>query len=107
MQFDLTEMNIGELADFEEVTGRDPMNLPAEFNPTVKDILAFAWIMGKRSNPAMTLEEARAIRLEDLAELVPTPAGGVAGADPSGRSSSSGSRNSRKSTGSRRTSSGR
>jgi hypothetical protein len=104
MQFDLSDLTIGELADFEEVTGRDPMNLPEEFRPTVKDLLAFAWIIGRRADPSLTIEGARRMRLEDLAGMVPTGAGAAAN---SANSISAGSRSSRRSTGSRRASSGR
>ncbi len=102
--FDLGTMTLGELADFEEVTGRDPMNLPDAWRPTVRDMVAIAWIVGRRRDPAFTLEDARNLRPEDLVDMVPTEAAPAAQSEVD---SSTGSPSSRASTGSARRTSGR
>jgi len=102
--FDLSTLTLGELADFEEVTGRDPMSLPDSWRPNARDLVAFGWIIGRRRDPAFTLEDARNLRPEDLVDMVPTEAAPAANSD---EISSAGSPSSRASTASARRTSGR
>lgn len=104
-------MTLRDMEDFETATGepigkflgkfqgRDAADIQLSDFPA-KMLTAMVWVFGRKSQPGLTLEDARELGLKDLEfDSPPVSAGGV-------QSASSGSRNSRGSTASRRRISG-
>ncbi len=87
--FDINELDLGELEDFAEATGIDPMQLQDGWQPTLKAVRAFVWLVKRRDDPALTLEDARRVKVSELASLVPTMAGAGGGSEPSPSSATS------------------
>ena len=87
--FDINELDLGELEDFAEATGIDPMQLQDGWQPTLKAVRAFVWLVKRRDDPALTLEDARRVKVSELASLVPTVAGAGGGSAPSPSSATS------------------
>lgn len=106
---DIETVTLGEMEQLEELTGlgfADAVTAVQKNQATMKVLVAVVYVFGRREDPSLTLEAVRAMRLDDVewgspgAANPPAAAGGAAGA-------STGSRSSRKSTGSARRSSGR
>ena len=87
--FDINELDLGELEDFAEATGIDPMQLQDGWQPTLKAVRAFVWLVKRRQDPALTLDDARRVKVSELASLVPTAAGAGGGSEPSPSSATS------------------
>ncbi len=87
--FDINELDLGELEDFAEATGIDPMQLQDGWQPTLKAVRAFVWLIRRREDPALTLEDARRVKVSELAALVPSVAGAGGGSEPSPSSATS------------------
>ena len=87
--FDINELDLGELEDFAEATGIDPMQLQDGWQPTLKAVRAFVWLVKRREYPALTLEDARRVKVSELASLVPIVAGAGGGSEPSPSSATS------------------
>ncbi len=87
--FDINELDLGELEDFAAATGIDPMQLQDGWQPTLKAVRAFVWLVKRRDDPALTLEDARRVKVSELASLVPTMAGAGGGSEPSPSSATS------------------
>lgn len=75
MNFDINQLELGELEDIEEVTGINPGALEGKALP-VKMMTAIAWVLKRRDDPAFTLEQARRIKVVELLEETPSPNGG-------------------------------
>lgn len=78
--FDLDELTIGELCDFEEISGMTGREVQATGALTAKGILAVIYIYGRRDNPAYTLDDARQVKPKELTvadTANPTPAAPV------------------------------
>lgn len=105
-------MTLRDIEDMEAATGRPIGEFLARFEGRqagevrltdfpAKMLTAMVWVFGRKTEPTLTLEEARDTALVELDfSLPPEGAGGTERA-------SNGSRNSRASTGSRRRNSGR
>ncbi len=52
--FDINELDLGELEDFAEATGIDPLTLTDGWQPTLKAVRAFVWLVKRREDPALT-----------------------------------------------------
>lgn len=87
--FDINELDLGELEDFAEATGIDPMALTDGWQPTLKAVRAFVWLVKRREDPGYTLEDARRVKVSELGELLPTVAGVGAGSATSPSSATS------------------
>ncbi len=87
--FDINELDLGELEDFAEATGIDPLSLTDGWKPTLKAVRAFVWLVKRREDPALTLEGARRVKVSELASLVPIAAGAGGGSEPSPSSATS------------------
>ena len=72
-----------------EATGIDPMQLQDGWQPTLKAVRAFVWLVKRREDPALTLEGARRVKVSELASLVPNVAGAGGGSEPSPSSATS------------------
>lgn len=103
LRMDFTEWNLGEIEDYLLVAGRDEIP-QGEFRPTIRDLRAFAWITLRRNDPAYEFEQTRGIRMSELQEVVANPPRALGGA--AGGVGATGSRSSRKPTGTRRPRSG-
>ena len=87
--FDINELDLGELEDFAEATGIDPMQLQDGWQPTLKAVRAFVWLVKRRQDPALTLDDGRRVKVSELAALVPSVAGADGGSAPSPSSATS------------------
>ncbi|HMM41887.1 MAG TPA: hypothetical protein PKA95_08295 [Thermomicrobiales bacterium] len=87
--FDINDLDLGELKDFAEATGIDPMQLQDGWQPTLKAVRVFVWLIKRREDPTLTLEDARRVKVSELASLVPTAAGAGGGSAPSPSSATS------------------
>lgn len=77
---DLNDLTLGELADFEDAAGADAVDQLIGASKTgkgeqprmsAKTMVALVWIMQRRTDPSFTLEQARAVKVTELA--VDTP----------------------------------
>ena len=87
--FDINELDLGELEDLADAAGIDPLALNEGWQPDLKAVRAFVWLLKRREDPGFTLEDARRVKLHELAALVPPVAGGSAGSEPSPSSATS------------------
>lgn len=74
---DLDRMTLGELEAIEEVAGADAVVAMMAGRMTAKALIAVAYVVKRRDDPAFTLEDARALKV--LALKQPDDAGKVAG----------------------------
>lgn len=87
--FDINELDLRELEDFADATGLDPMEIKDGWQPTLRAVRAFVWLVKRRSDPDFSLEDARRVKVRELVDLVPTDAGAGAGSDTSPSSATS------------------
>ena len=87
--FDINELDLGELEDLADAAGIDPLALNEGWQPDLKAVRAFVWLLKRREDPAFTLEDARRVKLHELAALVPPLADDSAGSDTSPSSATS------------------
>ena len=87
--FDINELDLGELEDLADAAGIDPLALNDGWQPDLKAVRAFVWLLKRREDPAFTLDDARRVKLRELAEMVPPVAGAGAGSDTSPSSATS------------------
>lgn len=79
LDLDPNDLTIGDMEDFEDVTGSRLDELLGTRNGdgvkfTAKQLVAFVWIVTRKSNPAFTLDDARATKITDLeVNLEPRP----------------------------------
>lgn len=70
--FDADLLTVGDLIDFEEVTG---VSFDAAFTGgtvSAKAMAALAWIMRRRDDPAFTFTDARNLTLDEVLAMIPT-----------------------------------
>lgn len=78
LTLDFDDLTVGDIEDFEAACGIDittlgPGNVPS------KALAPLIWITQRRTNPAFTIEDARAVRISELEyEGPPAPAGPAA-----------------------------
>lgn len=72
-EFDPDDLSVGELVDLTDFAGEDAIADLTDFaagkpNPKLhpKMLLALVWILGRRTDPAFTLEDARAVKVIEL-----------------------------------------
>jgi hypothetical protein len=69
LSLDLDSLTLGELEMLEEATERPWVDVTEELQtgkPAAKTVVAIVWIIGRRKDPAFTLERARATSANDL-----------------------------------------
>lgn len=73
--FDVDTMTLGEVEEFEAISGLDITQMAGGQLPS-KAIIAIVYLQQRRENPAYTLEDARKVRVSELewGEPDPTPA---------------------------------
>jgi hypothetical protein len=71
--FDPGSMTLGEIEEFEEITGHRMEELGPKTIRT-KDIVALIFLQERRVNPAYSLDDARAIKLSEFEFGPPTNA---------------------------------
>jgi hypothetical protein len=69
--FNLDELTLGELADLEDVLGTSLKTINLS-NPPVKLLVAMTWLITRRSNPKFTYEDARNVKISNVAEVKDT-----------------------------------
>lgn len=77
--FDINALDLGELEAFAEATGIGPMQLQDGWRPPLKAVMAFVWLMKRRENPAFTFDDARRVKVSELAAMFPPEAGAGGG----------------------------
>ncbi|MGE5594419.1 MAG: hypothetical protein ACM3S1_00125 [Hyphomicrobiales bacterium] len=65
------------------------MTLTDGWQPTLKAVQAFVWLVKRREDPAYTLDDVRRVKVSELASLVPIAAGAGGGSAPSPSSATS------------------
>lgn len=66
LAFDVNDLKLGELCDFEEATG---VNAYAEFasgQPSAKALVGIIWLLKRRENPEFTFKDAGELRMGDI-----------------------------------------
>jgi len=65
LDFDVNTLTLGEVEVMEEIVGRDVMRelSRGDVQPSVKTLLALVYVIKRRTNPAFTLDDARARRV--------------------------------------------
>ncbi len=63
---DLDRMTLGELELIEEVAGADAAQLMMSGRMTAKALIAVAYVVKRRDDPAFTLEDAKAMKVAAL-----------------------------------------
>lgn len=61
IRFDIDKMTLGELEQIEEIAGLDAVQRLQSGQMTAKTLLAVAFIVKRRTDPQVTLEEVRSI----------------------------------------------
>lgn len=64
---DPSELSLGELDEIEDITGH-PVDTTQE-NPPAKFLIAMIYVVAKRTNPDITLDDVRDIKFADLAKI--------------------------------------
>jgi hypothetical protein len=76
LEVDLNHLTIAEIEDIEEITGKPIDSLQDPTVPKGKTLRAIAYVIGKRTNPEYTLEEAGKKRVMfDVSQVPPTSDG--------------------------------
>ena len=68
MRFDLdpNSLSVGEMADLADVAGPGIVEELAQGRTSPRALLGLVWILGRRTNPAFTLDSARDVKISDL-----------------------------------------
>jgi hypothetical protein len=64
-------MTLGEVEEFEELTGIDITRMPER--PPAKALSALIFLQERRKNPQYTIEDARALKISELEVEEPDP----------------------------------
>lgn len=107
IQIDANSLTMGDLEDLETALGEPVGRMLAKLEKdqatfadfTMKELNALVWVLGRREDPALTLEQVRQVRLVDM-DMQRPPGVPGAGASPPG------SQRSRSTTATRRRNSG-
>lgn len=76
LELDVNRFTLAELEDLEEATGMSFVQLGERLQSgdyPIKLLRALVWILRRRSDPAFTLEDARALHLGDISFQDETP----------------------------------
>ena len=66
-KIDLEDLTLGEAEEFEELSGIT-LEQAGGPHPPLKVITTLLYLVNRRENPAFTMEDARAIKISNLAE---------------------------------------
>ena len=75
LSFKLDELTIGDIEDIEEITGIEYDGIDWS-KPSMKLMKAMVYISERRSNPAFTLDDARAVKVVEITTAAPNPTDG-------------------------------
>jgi hypothetical protein len=81
LTFDVESLTLADIEDFEDVAGIPISALSVGAGVPTKALTAFAWIITRRTQPGMTLADAREMKLSEVLVLLgggpasPTEAG--------------------------------
>jgi len=70
MSFDISKLTLGEYAQVEDLSGLPISAMADETKPKVKQQIALAYVIKKRSDPTFTYSQAEALTMNDLQELL-------------------------------------
>ena len=65
ISFDPDDLTIGEMCDFEDISGV-PIGAMQAGSVSTRMLLAMVYITERRANPAFTLEDAKRVRISDV-----------------------------------------
>lgn len=84
LAIDIKSLTIGELEDVEEITGMSLQTLRGiDFaDPPLKMLRALAFIVGRRTDPAFTQEDARNVKITAFGNATPQAPEAAAPVDP-------------------------
>lgn len=63
------DLTLGEVADMEEKAEKPVSEILVDLRTgaySMKELLAFVWVVGRRENPDFTWDDARALSLDDI-----------------------------------------
>lgn len=91
IEFDPEAMTLGDIEDFETVSGMSIAAVKPGELPPMKAVTALIWLMRRKEDPAFTLDQARAMRFDEVsfADPLSGPDGSESGSDRSPSSSTS------------------
>lgn len=73
LEFDIDDLTIGEMEDLEEAAGISVGQLGelTTSNISAKTLKAIAWVMARRSDPTITLDDMRDVKVKALGVSLP------------------------------------
>jgi hypothetical protein len=72
--FDVEELTFADLEDFEEVTGADLLQVVEKGSTSAKVLAGLLWIARRRTEPGLTFDTVRGMRVTELATVFPKAA---------------------------------
>jgi hypothetical protein len=66
VNFNIDDLDLGELCDLEDVAGADAVTGLGQGRLSAKGILAVVWIVNRRTDAAFTLEDARKVKVTSI-----------------------------------------
>lgn len=66
IDFDVNNLTLGEMEDFEEAVGASVFEVLAQGKITTKALIAFVWLTKRRDDENYTLEDARKVKVSSV-----------------------------------------
>jgi hypothetical protein len=66
LEFDVNELTLGEIETIEEIVGHDVLRELGRGTPGAKTLVAVVYIIKKRSDPDVTLDDVRRLNVNAL-----------------------------------------
>jgi hypothetical protein len=66
LEFDVNELTLGEIETIEEIVGRDVLRDLARGTPGGKTLVAVVYVIKKRTDPDVTLDDVRGLKVNAL-----------------------------------------
>jgi len=75
LTLDMAKLTLGDMADWEEYTGKPLTSLAGVDVATLsaKEMIAVVWLAGRQDNPSFTLEDAKRMPLSEIEVARPLP----------------------------------
>jgi hypothetical protein len=66
LEFDVNDLTLGEIETIEEIVGHDVLRELGRGTPGVKTLLAVVYVIKRRSDPDVTLDDVRGLKVNML-----------------------------------------
>jgi hypothetical protein len=66
LEFDVNELTLGEIETIEEIVGRDVLRELGRGTPGAKTLIAVVYVIKRRSDPDITLDDVRRMNVNAL-----------------------------------------